>query len=596
VAKWRFEWYDETAAEWRSFSGRLEQIDDTLNGPEEASFYIANTEENRAIIAEDRPARISFDGNIIFTGVLSGAVYSSTRIRCIVYNSCYEVMKRRKISGTYLETPADEILGDICAAAGVTAGDCPDTAVSVRFDDAYCFDAAMFLREVLNSDYWAVDDVFFIADKGSEKSVSHFRVQSRGVDRSKRRDKVIVKGVDSDGNAIEGSAGAGVNVAVYREKKATDVATLTLLAEQKLAELNTDSTGAPLEVVISEAALLYSGDTLTLDVPEFSLSGTFRIKRVTKYTAKATVELDRLQGGLDALVSSITDVYKKYEELGISAVPTVEKEPLTLNLQGLFSLYHLNEGSGTTAVDVMGGSDGAIVNGYWVEGWTRYLNFDGDGYVDCGSSFNVGGSDKFAVGGWVSPENVFSDGNYILYKSGQFLLQLYGTGNKPRFGVYVGGGWHYVTADSGVDLYGRVFVMGVYTGSELRLYVDGELAKSATLTGNVDASTEKVYIGSKAGSGGFEGAMAEVMLWTRALDDAEVEELYYYPLLRLVKTGSVPSGGGGGGGEEEPPLAYVYVNFEDGISYASEQIAVADALVPDLQEFTRTEGVVIKNP
>ena len=54
----------------------------------------------------------------------------------------------------------------------------------------------------------------------------------RGIDRSKRRDKVRVKGVDAYGNIIEGIAGSGSNVTVLVKTQPSDQATLTLLAEQ----------------------------------------------------------------------------------------------------------------------------------------------------------------------------------------------------------------------------------------------------------------------------------------------------------------------------------------------------------------------------
>ena len=51
----------------------------------------------------------------------------------------------------------------------------------------------------------------------------------RGIDRSKRRDKVRVKGVDAYGNIIERYAGSGSNVTVITENATSDQATLTLL-------------------------------------------------------------------------------------------------------------------------------------------------------------------------------------------------------------------------------------------------------------------------------------------------------------------------------------------------------------------------------
>ena len=46
------------------------------------------------------------------------------------------------------------------------------------------------------------------------------------------------------------------------------------------------------------------------------------------------------------------------------------------------------------------------------------------------------------------------------------------------------------------------------------------------------ASANTVYLGSL-----LKGVLAEVMLWSRALVDQEVLELYFFPLFRVVSKG-----------------------------------------------------------
>ena len=115
--------------------------------------------------------------------------------------------------------------------------------------------------------------------------------------------------------------------------------------------------------------------------------------------------------------------------------------------------------------------DGEITNGYWVQGpYFKYLNFDATGYVDCGDSFDVGGLEECAVGIACSPEEAFANANYLIAKLDQVVLQLYGTENKLRFAVRIGGSYRTITADiSSVELYGRLVAFGVYTGSMLQL-------------------------------------------------------------------------------------------------------------------------------
>jgi hypothetical protein len=72
------------------------------------------------------------------------------------------------------------------------------------------------------------------------------------------------------------------------------------------------------------------------------------------------------------------------------------------------------------------------------------------------------------------------------------------------------------------------------------MYVNGYLHKQWSQTGNTDSSANTVYLGVF-----LQGVLAEVMLWSRALVDQEVLELYFFPLLRVV--------GNGGSGTFESP-------------------------------------------
>lgn len=250
VAKWILE-YLTPPATWTLLAAKFNQTVEELNGHEEATITLANTSENRALVAANQTVRISYDSNVIFTGQLAALDYGATNLKCVLYNECFETMKRKTITDNYTDTAANTILGDICAAAGVTAGTCPSTPLSVRFDMAYCFDAAKFLAESLNSDYSSSGTTFNIAPRGSLKTATNITVKNRGVDRSKKRDKVYVRGVDDMGLEVIGEAGTGTDVAVYNEKKASDKATLDALAAKYLAELNTESRGAPIVVPIS---------------------------------------------------------------------------------------------------------------------------------------------------------------------------------------------------------------------------------------------------------------------------------------------------------------------------------------------------------
>ena len=329
MAAWSIQYWDGST--WITLAGAVDKIIQELNGHEEATFKIANNETNRNIVASDRKVKILYDSTVQFKGLLTAPQYGLPTIKCICYNECYVKMNAKDFTHEYSNVPASTILSDICAAAGVVAGSCPSggtsysakdvlqytgypiakdvvlrpfptgVGISVRFKRAMCWDAAVFLARAVNADFWTDEDAygnprFNIGTRGSSKgSVTPISWPDRGIDRSKKRDKVVIRGVDSDGNEIEGSAGTGANVAVFTEKKASDVATLNNLAARTLAELNKESSGVKLPVVVSTAYNLFPGDTVTLNNPSLNLVGDFRIWKVTKYVTKADVEVDRPQ-------------------------------------------------------------------------------------------------------------------------------------------------------------------------------------------------------------------------------------------------------------------------------------------------------------
>ena len=343
------------------------------------------------------------------------------------------------------------------------------------------------------------------------------------------------------GLEIVGEAGTGTNVAVYREKKASDVATLNALAAKYLAELNTDARGTPVTIPIDEGYNIYPGDTIAITNAQYNISGTLRFFRVAKKPTRIEGQLEKAKTSLEQIILDV----RKYQDLGIYPNQPSQITPLALNLQGLQGLYHLNEGEGTTAKNSApdAAADGEITNGYWVQGSLfKYLNFDADGYVDCGDGYDVGGLEECAVGIACSPEEAFANANYLIAKLDQVVLQLYGTENKLRFAVRIGGSYRVITADiSSVELFGRLVAFGVYTGSMLQLYVNGKLVKEQAQTGAIDSSSYNTFIGSSNGTDYFfHGAVAEAMLWRRKLSAQEVQELYFFPLARVVKRGGVP--------------------------------------------------------
>ena len=409
---WEIEYYDEGTEQFVALDAWSPEVYEELNGDKYATFYIANSAANRAVVASDKTVAIYFDSSPQFVGVLSACEYNRTKIKCTVYDEVQHLLDVAEPLGAtdlafHESTPTDDLLADVVAGTGISVAECPSTAITCVLDLANRLDVAHFIADVLGKDLWTDSGALTVSigDRGSLQSLSVFTVSKRGVDRSKKRDKVIVKGVDKDGAAIQGSAGTGTNVGTYRSKTASDTSTLNSLAAKYLAELNTESSGAPIETVISSGSVLEAGDTVAISKPLFALDGSYRIVQITKRETKVSLQLDRLRTPIDKAVADLD----KYSELGIF-MPGSEN-PWSLTLQGLMGLYHLIDGDGAAAKDSSEqANDGEITNGYWVDGaipGTKVLSFDADGNVDCGTVFDPGGTDTFAIGCWFSPETAY---------------------------------------------------------------------------------------------------------------------------------------------------------------------------------------------
>jgi len=166
---WAIEYWDGAA--WTAKPDAiLVKLSEELNGHEEITFRLPNSSANRTFVETNKRVRVKFNGAVLWTGMLYAPVYGEDMIDCVCYNECYERMKAKDFTGEYSATAANTILSAICSAAGVTAGECPTTTVSVRFKRALCFDAAVFLSDVTNKDFWSDYDAagtprFNIGDK-----------------------------------------------------------------------------------------------------------------------------------------------------------------------------------------------------------------------------------------------------------------------------------------------------------------------------------------------------------------------------------------------------------------------------------------------
>jgi hypothetical protein len=309
MGRWKLEYY---SGGWVEFTGTVQEIAEELNGHEEATFKIPNTAGNRSFVSVTQIMRILFDGSQVFLGALLGAEYSVIEIKCIAYNGVYELLKRRVISGNFVNTPANVVAEAVRIAAGLInpLGSCPTTPITVNFDQTLCFDAIELIAKILNKDYWTENgDTLYIGTRGSAESFDGTiaKISTRGLDRAKKRDKVHFRGVDENGEQIMGVAGTGDDVAPFWCYNATTVATLNALAAQKLAEINSEDSGVSLTCPITSGIHLHPGDSITINKPALNLSGSYKIKRITKNRKTVDIEVSRQRKTTEDILEELAD-------------------------------------------------------------------------------------------------------------------------------------------------------------------------------------------------------------------------------------------------------------------------------------------------
>ena len=211
-------------------------------------------------------------------------------------------------------------------------------------------------------------------------------------------------------------------------------------------------------------------------------------------------------------------------------------------------------GTGTTWYDLAGGYNGTLENGD--DGSLTFdpakggsLNFDGtDDYINCGNVTEIDSSSTMSYCMWAKLDAVTGSNTYIAkwkYSSprqGCFSMQTEDVGGDYELRVFVainlteGGGNIIDTADAPLTTNWQ-YVSVVYDGSlaaasRVAIYVDGvKSATSATLgtiPTSLTSSTADLEIGRWEGLGRyFDGNIASVGFYTRALTAAEVKQNYH---------------------------------------------------------------------
>lgn len=186
---------------------------------------------------------------------------------------------------------------------------------------------------------------------------------TRTVDRSKINSSVIVNGTDLSGYPIVGAAGTGSDVHVLTQIEASDQATINKFAATALVKLSNQDTGSPVNLPISAAAYLHPGDTLPLRISQLDINSNYRIQKIVKITAAASITLQKpvitIENVLTQMQNSISQIQQSSSGDAPGALGSysylISKDP-AFATNGLYNAKTENgtvAGSSTNAVTVI---------------------------------------------------------------------------------------------------------------------------------------------------------------------------------------------------------------------------------------------------
>jgi hypothetical protein len=213
---------------------------------------------------------------------------------------------------------------------------------------------------------------------------------------------------------------------------------------------------------------------------------------------------------------------------------------LTDNLLAFYKLSDLTDSSGNNRTLTNNGNvsfaSGKIGNAAVFDG-SNYLS----GPVGLGS-----GSEQLTVSFWCNLNNISSGHGVNNEGSGEYNWGFYLDGSH-RFYLYNQNSEN-INITTSVEQNTDILYTATYDGQVVKLYKNGTLADSASITGLIKTSTNNLFIGGYGGNGGIDGQIDAVGIWNRALSEQEVAALYN------SGTGLELDGGNGGGGGGNPTL------------------------------------------
>ncbi len=197
------------------------------------------------------------------------------------------------------------------------------------------------------------------------------------------------------------------------------------------------------------------------------------------------------------------------------------------DIPGLVGFWPFDEGQGDVVHDESGyGNDGTIKGMYTLD---FNENHTGD-YVDCGNNSILNITQNISLTAWIKQGDYGLDYEIPVSKFYSYFLGARNADDhRPTFGLFFSdGSSHYLKGSILPDswLHKWHFLVGTYDGHTMKLYIDGRLNASYSISKTIKPTQYSVKIGEWAHSDWFSGRIAEVRIYNRTLNDTEIQKLY----------------------------------------------------------------------
>ena len=198
--------------------------------------------------------------------------------------------------------------------------------------------------------------------------------------------------------------------------------------------------------------------------------------------------------------------------------------------ESLVSWWPMDESSGNQVPDSQGQNDGVLAGGTWVTGVVgNCLSFNGESnYVDISNDETLNFSNSLSIMAWAKTRD---------YKEAKIAQKGdwdgHGIGGSKWNGwkghiKIAGGSSKSIEWTNGRPMLDEWYHIAItYDGSTLKMYVNGQLNNSSSVSGNLHVNSRNASIGSdNGGQKFFNGLIDEVKFFNTALTSTEIQAVY----------------------------------------------------------------------